>query len=84
MAAVVATLLAPFRQGEELVAHVDERHPRHDSAQVQLEEAPVEGQRLLDAPHFQRDVVDADQAGGSIPAAFHDTGGVRDGNRVLA
>ena len=62
MAVVVGCLLAALGEREELVAHVDERHPGHDAAQVELEEPAVEGQRLLDVSDLEGHVVDPDEA----------------------
>ena len=50
------------RQGEELVAHVEERHARHPAAQLELEDAAVELDRFVDVADGQHDVVDADQS----------------------
>jgi hypothetical protein len=47
---------------DELVAHVDERHPADSAAQLNLEQPAVEGQRLVDRPDLERDVVHADRA----------------------
>ena len=58
----VRPLRAALREREELVAHVDERHPRDPSAQLQLEQAPVEVERLVDRADLERDVVDPDGA----------------------
>jgi GTP-binding protein len=55
---------AVSRKREELVAHVDEHHLRADAAaQLELEELPVPGERLVDVAHLERDVVDADEPG---------------------
>ena len=51
----------PLEQGQELVAHPDERgagDPAHGS---RLEEVGVERDRLLDVVHLQGDVVDPDE-----------------------
>ena len=63
MAAVVGSLAAALGQRQELVAHVDERHPPGAAAQREVEQAAVELERLLDVADLERDVVDADQAG---------------------
>ncbi len=48
---------------DELVAHVDERHLRADAtAQLELEEAAVPRERLVDVADLERDVVDPDEA----------------------
>ena len=52
------------RERDELVAHVDERHLRADAAaQLELEEPPVPGERLVDVADLERDVVDPDEPG---------------------
>ena len=52
-----------FAQRQELVAHVDERLALAASAQREAEDLAVEGERLLDVADFERDVIDADEAG---------------------
>ena len=47
---------------EELVAQVDERHSAHPAAELQLEEAPVERQRLVERADLDGDVIDPDRA----------------------
>ncbi len=49
-----------FGEREELVAHVDEGHPVHPAAQLQVEQSPVEVERLVDRAHFEREVVDSE------------------------
>ena len=50
------------RERDELVAHVDERHLAADpAAQIELEEAPVPGEGLLEVADLERDVVDPDE-----------------------
>ena len=71
---LVRWLPAALAQRQELVAEVDERHPRRPAAQLELEESAVEGQRLLDVADLERDVVDADQT----PALAHLLGLGRD------
>ena len=63
MTAVITGLLAALLQGEELIAEIDEGRVLALAAQLELEQAPVEGQRLLDVAHLERDVVHADRAG---------------------
>ena len=59
---VLVLRLGPARgQGDELIAHVDERHARAAPAQRELEQPPVERERLVDVADLERDVVDADQ-----------------------
>jgi hypothetical protein len=53
VAAFVGALLASGRQRDELVAHVDERHPRAvPAAQLDLEQASVPGERVVDVAHL--------------------------------
>jgi len=56
---VVGTLPAPGAQREELVAEIDLRHRRPLSAQLEVQEAPVQLQRRVDVADLQREVVDA-------------------------
>src|SRR5207245_2319129 len=49
------------REREELVAHVDERHPAAAAAQLELEELPVPRERLVDRAHLECHMVDADE-----------------------
>ena len=62
MAVLVGRLPAALGEREELVAHVDERHARCPAAQLEVEEPAVEGERLLDVAHLERDVVHAHRA----------------------
>ena len=48
-------------QRQELVADVDERLVRTAAAQLELEEAAVELERLVDVADLERDVVDPDE-----------------------
>ena len=58
----VGLLRAAGRESDELVAHVDEGHPRAASpAELELEDAPVELERLLDVADLERNVVQADE-----------------------
>jgi hypothetical protein len=61
VALVVRPLAAPLGHGEELVAHVEERHPAHAAAQLELEQAPVQIERRVEVADLQRHVVDPDQ-----------------------
>ena len=56
----VRRLRASGREREKLVTHVDERHPRTASPQPQLEQAPVEHERLVDVADLERNVVEAE------------------------
>jgi hypothetical protein len=57
----VGGLRATLGKGDELIAHVDERHARHPPPQLELKQRAVEGERLVDVADFQRDVVEADR-----------------------
>ena len=79
MALVVGGLVAWLGDRQELVAHVDERHPAPAPAEREREEPAVEVERFLDAPDLDRDVVDPDQPCGvrhrpSLPAARRRSG----------
>src|SRR5437763_8422520 len=58
----VRRLRPPFRKRDELVADVDERHPRRATAQLEVEDPAVELQCVVDALDLGRDVIDADEA----------------------
>src|SRR5215213_796204 len=47
-------------QREELVAHVEKRHSSRAAAELEIEDAAVEGHRLLDVADLQRHVIDSD------------------------
>jgi hypothetical protein len=61
VAVVVRALAAPLGEREELVARVQERHPRHPPAQLEVQPAPVPGQRLVEVADLERHVVDPDE-----------------------
>ena len=66
VAALVGTLAAALGDGQELVAEVEEapcRGTRPRSSNV--EQAAVELERGVEVADLERDVVDADQAGGA-------------------
>jgi hypothetical protein len=47
---------------DELIAHVNEGHPSPSpAAQLELEEASIPGERLLDVADLERNVVDSDE-----------------------
>ena len=48
---------AALGKREELIAHVDKRHPGDPAAQLQLEQAPVELQRLVERADLDCDVI---------------------------
>ena len=58
VAARIRTLRPWFGERNELVAQVDERHPVHPAAQLQLEQAPVEGERFVDRIDLEREMID--------------------------
>jgi uncharacterized cupin superfamily protein len=62
VALCVGRLHAACAEGEELVAHVDERHSRNAAAECYFEHPAVEVERLVDVAHLNGDVVDADEA----------------------
>ena len=59
----VRALRPALGEGDELVAHVDERHPGAAAAQLEVEEATVERERLVDRGDLECDVVDPDGPG---------------------
>jgi hypothetical protein len=61
MAPVIATLSAALLEGEELIAEIDESRPAALPAQFEVEQAAVEGQRLLDVANLERDVIQSDR-----------------------
>ena len=63
MAVDVAVFGADLRQVDELVAHVDEGVGLALAAQLEVEDAAIEGERLLDVADLDGDVVHADHPG---------------------
>ena len=61
MTGIVGRLCAALREGDELVPDVDECHSAHPAPQLDLEDLPVEVQRLVEVVHLEGDVVEADQ-----------------------
>src|SRR5438270_6849674 len=60
---LVGRLRAAGGEGDELVAHVDERHPApRATAQLEVEQAPIPCERLVEVSNFEGDVIDANQA----------------------
>ena len=59
----VGRLRPPLGERDELVAQLDERHPADAAAQLDLEQAAVELERLVDRVDLERDVIDPDGAG---------------------
>src|SRR5947199_131401 len=53
------TAAVPWR--DEVAADVDERQARRATAQLEIEDPAVEGERVVDALDLERDVVDADE-----------------------
>src|SRR3954453_979495 len=68
VALLVGRLASPFGDGDELVAHVDERHAAHPPAQLEGEQAAVEVERGVEVTDLERHVVDADQPRGAVHA----------------
>jgi hypothetical protein len=58
----VLRLGAAAGEGDELIAHVDERHARFAFDVAELEQAAVERQGFLEVADLERDVVDPDGA----------------------
>jgi hypothetical protein len=50
-------------QRDELIAQVDKGLTLAATAQGEFENATIKGKRLLDVADFERDVIDADEAG---------------------
>ena len=61
VAGFVGRLRATLGDREELVAHVEEGHPRDAAAELELKRPPVELERRVEVVDLDRDVVDADQ-----------------------
>src|SRR5262249_12927832 len=62
MAAVVGRLLAALLQRDELIAQIDEGRGLALAAQLELEQPAIEGQRLLDIAHLERNMIEPDGA----------------------
>src|SRR5262249_37736001 len=62
MTAVVGGLGAPLLQSQELIAQIDEGRGLALAAQLELEQAAVKGQRLLDVTDLEGDMVETDGA----------------------
>ena len=61
--ASVVGLRSASRKRDELIPHVNEGHRCADpAAQLELEEASVPGERLVDLTDLKRDVIDPDEA----------------------
>ena len=80
VAAVVGRLAASLGDRDELIAHVDERHPGHAAAQLELEDLAVELERRVEVADLERDVVDPDEPG----AVGHGRRCSRDRHRAVA
>ena len=63
MPLLVARGRRALHQGDELIAHVDKGAMRAPAAQLEGEDAAIEGKRLVDAAHLQGDMVDAHEVG---------------------
>src|SRR4029079_10801125 len=64
----VGRLRPPCGEREELVAHVHEGHAPGAATELEVEDAPVELERLLDVADLEGDVVQADEARAKHPA----------------
>ena len=62
MAAIVGALLAALLERKELIAEIDESRRCAFSAQLELEQAALESERLLDVTDLERDMIEADGA----------------------
>src|SRR5438270_3660625 len=62
MAAVIGSLAAALLKRQELVAKVDESRILAPAAQLEIEQAAIEGQRLVDIANFEGDVIEPDCA----------------------
>src|SRR5262245_66302323 len=62
MPAVVGSLLAALLQRDELVAEIDERHGLATAAKLEVEQAAIERQRLIDIPDLESDMIETDRA----------------------
>jgi hypothetical protein len=62
VATIVCGLPATLLKRDKLIAKVDEGHGVTFAAQFKPEETTVERQRLIDIPHLQCDVVEANDA----------------------
>jgi len=63
VATIVTGLLAAFLKGKKLIAQIDEGSMLALAAQLEFEQAAIEGQSLLDVADLERDVVQSDSAG---------------------
>jgi hypothetical protein len=59
MSVVIRPLRSPFHQRNELIAHIDKSRASPAAPQFKRKDASVKGQRLVDVPNLQRDVIDA-------------------------
>jgi hypothetical protein len=69
MPPIIAELLSAFLKGKELITKIDEGGSFALAAQLEFEQATVEGEGLLDVSHLERDVVHAD--GASLAGCDH-------------
>src|SRR5215468_2189636 len=69
MTAIIGGLGAALLQRDELIAQIDERRGLALAAQFELEQAAVEGERLLDIADLESDVVETD--GARFPWLWH-------------
>src|SRR4029450_183977 len=73
----VRRLRSSLREGDELIADVDERHPSEVAPELELEDPAVPLERLVDVADFQRDVVDANEPRHLSEASWLGSGAVR-------
>src|SRR5262245_9612474 len=62
MPPIIRRLPPAFLQSQELIAKIDEGGVFALAAQLELKEAAVERQRLIDVTHLERDVIEANRA----------------------
>jgi hypothetical protein len=62
MTAVVGGLGAALLECEELIAQIDEGRGLAPAAKLEVEQATVERQRLIDITDLESDIVEADRA----------------------
>jgi len=73
VARAIGRLRPALHERDELVTDVDERRSRRATAESELEDQPLEGERLFDGAYLERHVVDSDQ----VPTGSRQTSTVR-------
>ena len=71
MAVGVGRLRPPLRERDELIAHVHKGHAAGAATELEVEDAPVELERLLDVADLEGDVVQADEPGAAHAPSSH-------------